>query len=57
MGRLWSGWWFWAVMLFFFARKHPPLYDQSEIGDARVRLGVLALFIFVICFSIAPIIE
>ena len=28
--RLWSGWWFWAVLLFFFARKHPPLYDQTR---------------------------
>jgi len=55
MGRLWAGWWFWAVMLFFFARKHPPLYDPSEIGGTRVRLGVLALFIFVLCFSFAPI--
>jgi membrane-associated protease RseP (regulator of RpoE activity) len=55
MGRLWSGWWFWAVMLFFFARKHPPLYDHSEIGPSRVRLGILALCVFVLCFSLAPI--
>lgn len=57
MGRLWSGWWFWAVMLFFFARKHPPLYDQTDIGIARTKLGVLALCIFLLCFSIAPINE
>ncbi|MDE3197879.1 MAG: site-2 protease family protein [Acidobacteriota bacterium] len=57
MGKLWSGWWFWAVMLFFFARKHPPLYDPSGIGASRARLGVLALCIFILCFSLAPISE
>ena len=55
MGRLWSGWWFWAVMLFFFARNHPPLYDHSEIGVSRVKLGVVAFCIFLLCFTIAPI--
>jgi membrane-associated protease RseP (regulator of RpoE activity) len=57
MGRLWSGWWFWAIMLFFFARKHPPLYDQSELGLPRTQLAVVALCIFLLCFSIAPISE
>ena len=54
-GELWSGWWFWAVLLFFFARKHPPLYDQTDIGRSRVKLGMLALIVFVLCFSITPI--
>ena len=57
MGLLWSGWWFWAVVLFFFARKHPPVYDQTEIGSARIKLGFLALVVFILCFSPAPIIE
>jgi membrane-associated protease RseP (regulator of RpoE activity) len=55
MGRLWSGWWFWAVMIFFFARRHPPLRDASEIGESRIKLGIVALCIFLLCFSIAPI--
>jgi membrane-associated protease RseP (regulator of RpoE activity) len=55
MGLRWSGWWFWAVLLFFFARKHPPLYDQSAIGQPRVKLGILALIVFVLCFTITPI--
>ncbi len=57
MGKLWTGWWFWAVMLFFFARKHPPLYDQTDIGVSRTKLGFVALAIFLLCFSIAPINE
>lgn len=56
MGTLWNGWWFWAVLLFFLARKHPPVYDQTEIGTSRTRLGILAFAVFLLCFSIAPII-
>jgi membrane-associated protease RseP (regulator of RpoE activity) len=57
MGKLWSGWWLWAVVLFLFARKHPPLYDPSEIGKARVQLGIVALLIFILCFSVTPLVE
>jgi membrane-associated protease RseP (regulator of RpoE activity) len=55
MGSLWSGWWFWAILIFFFARKHPPLYDSSDIGFSRIKLGVVALCVFILCFSLAPI--
>ena len=57
MGKLWNGWWFWAVLLFFFARKHPPVYDYAEIGNSRIKLGILALVVFLLCFSIAPIVD
>ena len=57
MGKLWNGWWFWAVVLFFIARKHPPVYDQTPIGTPRIKLGIVALVVFALCFSIAPIIE
>ena len=56
MGRWWNGWWLWAILLFFFARKHPPVYDQTDIGNLRVKLGILALVVFLLCFSITPII-
>jgi membrane-associated protease RseP (regulator of RpoE activity) len=55
MGMMWNGWWFWAVMLFLFARKHPPLYDETAIGSSRIKLGLLGLFVFLLCFSLAPI--
>jgi len=56
LGTFWSGWWFWAALLFFLARRHPPVYDQSEIGTPRIKLGVVALVVFILCFSLAPII-
>jgi membrane-associated protease RseP (regulator of RpoE activity) len=54
MGFVSHNWWLWAVLIFFFARKHPPVYDRTEIGEPRIRLGVLALIVFVLCFSISP---
>lgn len=57
LGKFWSGWWFWAALLFFIARKHPPVYDHREVGAVRIKLGWLALAVFILCFSVAPIIE
>jgi hypothetical protein len=56
MGIVSHNWWLWAALVFFFARNHPPVYDQTEIGPDRVRLGVLALVVFVLCFSIVPVV-
>ena len=41
-------------MIFFFARSHPPIYDQSPIGSGRAWLGFVALLVFLLCFTIAP---
>jgi membrane-associated protease RseP (regulator of RpoE activity) len=51
----WYGWLVWAVLLFFFARRHPPVYDHAEIGAGRVRIGVLALVVFLLCFTLSPV--
>jgi len=50
----WS-WIFWAALIFFFGMKHPRLYDPSPLGRGRVQLAVLALMIFVLCFSPNPV--
>jgi len=51
----WQGWLMWAVLLFLFARRHPAIHDLSDVGTERVRLGVLALAMFLLCFMLAPI--
>lgn len=56
LGKFWSGWWFWAALLFIVARRHPPVFDQASVGAARIRLGWVALGVFALCFSVAPII-
>ena len=55
LGKFWNGWWLWAVMLFFFARRHPPLYDETKPGASRIQLGILALALFILCFTVIPI--
>ena len=52
--RVWS-WLFWAVLLFFFALRHPAIYDVSSLGASRVKLGVMALIIFLLTFTLVPI--
>jgi membrane-associated protease RseP (regulator of RpoE activity) len=51
----WQGWLMWAVLLFLFARRHPAIYDLTYIGRERIRLGLLAVAMFLLCFMLAPI--
>ena len=48
-------WIFWAVLLFFVALRHPSIIDPNRLSPARRRLGVVALIMFLLCFSLAPI--
>jgi len=50
----WWGWLFWAAVLFFFAARHPVIYDDTPLGTARRRLGLLALGIFALSFMPNP---
>lgn len=50
----WTGWGFWAVLLLLFARKHPPVWDPRPVGGGRWQLGFVALLVFILCFSLAP---
>lgn len=51
----WYGWLVWATLLFIFGRKHPSIYDLTELDGTRYRLGALALAMFVVCFMFAPV--
>jgi membrane-associated protease RseP (regulator of RpoE activity) len=51
----WRGWLFWFALLAILARRHPPVYDETPAGATRIRIGVLALVVFALCFSIAPL--
>ncbi|HEV2691128.1 MAG TPA: site-2 protease family protein [Bryobacteraceae bacterium] len=48
-------WLVWAVLLFFFALRHPVICDVSPMGARRVILGLLALVIFLVTFTIVPL--
>jgi hypothetical protein len=55
-GTAWYGWIVWAVILFFLGRRHPMVYDSYALGVGRKKLGWIALAVFILCFSYAPII-
>ena len=53
---LWHGWLIWAVLLFF-GRRHPSIVDPEALGTGRKQLAWLALIIFLLCFTPAPLRE
>jgi len=56
MGIFYSrSWLVWAVLLFFFALRHPVICDVAPLGRNRVLLGVSALVIFLLTFTAVPI--
>jgi membrane-associated protease RseP (regulator of RpoE activity) len=54
LGIFWTPWFVWAVVLWLLGRRHPMIYDATEPGAARRKLGWLALAIFVLCFTWQP---
>lgn len=53
-----GGWWpwlLWAALLLIFGLRHPLIFDTTELGSGRKRLGWLALAIFLLCFMATPI--
>ena len=56
MGIFYSRTWLvWAVLLFFFALRHPVICDVAPLGRNRVLLGIGALVIFLLTFTVVPI--
>ncbi|MCH8170486.1 MAG: site-2 protease family protein [Bacteroidetes bacterium] len=53
----WSGWLFWALILYFFIKlKHPPVPDNSELDFKRKLLGYISFIILLMSFSPTPFI-
>jgi membrane-associated protease RseP (regulator of RpoE activity) len=55
LGFLYWPWWFWAVITFFFLRRHPLVYDQEPLSRGRLALALAALVLFALSLSIVPI--
>ncbi|MGD0134194.1 MAG: site-2 protease family protein [Bryobacteraceae bacterium] len=51
----WYSWFVWAALLFFFALRHPVIYDVTRLDRNRVALGLAALAIFLLTFMLAPL--
>ena len=48
-------WLLWAALIIFFGMRHPAIVDPSPVGRMRAWLGVLALIIFILSITAAPI--
>jgi membrane-associated protease RseP (regulator of RpoE activity) len=55
IGIGWSGWLFWALILYFIIKiEHPPIQDDSELDFKRQLIGYFSFFILIISFSPNP---
>jgi O-antigen ligase len=48
-------WLVWAALLFFFGMRHPAIFDPNTLGRFRTRLAVVALAVFILSFTAAPV--
>jgi Zn-dependent protease len=55
LAPFWWAWLFWAAILFFFGRRHPVVCDSGDLGRGRRQLAWIALAIFILCFTFAPV--
>lgn len=51
----WFGWIAWAGFFFFVGLRHPPIVDETPVGEGRLRLAVLAAVILVVSFTPVPV--
>ena len=54
-GFFYAPWWAWAVLMFFFGRRHPLVYDASPLTGGRKVLAFVALIVFLLSMSIVPV--
>jgi len=56
LGFSWSGWWLWAVLIFFLGRSHAEPMDQvTPLESWRKILAALALVLFFLTFTPVPL--
>ena len=55
LGFAYWPWWIWAVLMFFFGRRHPLVYDDTPLDGYRVIVTGLALLLFLLSISVVPV--
>jgi membrane-associated protease RseP (regulator of RpoE activity) len=51
----WPGWLFWALIVTLIGLRHPPIYEDEKIDLKRKILAAIALLIFLVSFTPAPL--
>lgn len=53
----WTGWLFWAGILYFIIKiKHPPVYHFEKLNSTRIIIGYISLLILILSFIPTPFI-
>ena len=52
----WFGWSLWGLVLLLVGRRHPLVYDDTDLTPGRRALGWVALAVFLLTFILAPIV-
>jgi membrane-associated protease RseP (regulator of RpoE activity) len=55
LGFAYRAWWGWAVVMFFFGRRHPLVYDQTPLRGWRVVLSGAAFVLLVLSLAAIPV--
>jgi membrane-associated protease RseP (regulator of RpoE activity) len=51
----WTGWFFWALVLFFVIKlDHPPVEDDTPLDSTRMMIGWIAALILILSFIPTP---
>ncbi len=57
-GFLWSGWWLWAIIIFFFGQAHADPLDQiTPLDSRRKALAALMLALFLLLLTPVPLVQ
>jgi membrane-associated protease RseP (regulator of RpoE activity) len=58
LGMVWSGWWFWAFLIFIFGRVYMEPLDQiTTLDRGRKAMAVLGIILFLLVFTPVPLLE
>lgn len=56
LGFVWSGWWLWAMLIFFLGRVYADPLDQvTSLNKGRRVMALIGLLIFLLVFSPVPL--
>ena len=58
LGIFWSGWWLWALLIFWMGRRYMEPLDQiTPLDTKRILLALLGIVIFIIVFIPVPLVD
>jgi membrane-associated protease RseP (regulator of RpoE activity) len=58
LGFAWSGWWLWALLIFFLGRLYAEPLDQiTQLDTPRIAVAVLGIVIFFLVFTPVPLVQ